>query len=259
MSDEFITFESVSQPLSKERIKELEEEHQALRKRMKLDEKGRHLKVAWADEWYTNGDYEAYARELFTFDRKVLVVREKESSKSKKPHVHMQGFQKGTDKDFERVVAKMKSNHPEVIYAREKTPDITPRPISEKKREVTDKGFQYIMKEKQVPIVNNLFTQEELDELHEASTEHVVCMKCRVKDVLGEYLDENPPPTFTSEERARNWLKSTQIAVMRRLKDKEEGYKVTQRYWGDDFCNAVIDRTTDPILESVVMDRFCRF
>lgn len=254
--DEFITFEDTLP--TRKRMRELEAEHQEIRARMELP-RGRHLKVTWADEWYKNGEYESYARGLFDFSKKVLVVREKDSSKSKKAHVHMQGYQKGTEKEFEKVVQEMKTKHPEVIYAKEKRPDYHPRPVTEKQAEVNEKGFQYIMKEKQVPIVANLFTEDELNALHKASTEHVQEVKCRVKDVYVEYIKENPPPPFVSEERAKAWLKSTQIAVMRRLKDKEEGYKVTQRYWGDDFCNAVIDRTTDPILESVVMDRFCRF
>lgn len=122
-----------------------------------------HFKVTHDQTW----DYKEIADKMFD-GPKVLVQYEKWSSK---PHVHYQGYTSYAPRTFENMKNELAAKH----YTREKTKGS--RPVKSVRKEVTEKGFQYLMKEGHAPEYSRGFTPDELDELAKQSVEYVKELK----------------------------------------------------------------------------------
>lgn len=119
--------------------------------------------------------------------------------KNENPHWHFQGYLAVSARDYDKRRAEIAAGHSKKI-ANPKS-----RPVKSAKK-CDETGFQYMMKEDKPNVVcYNLFTQEELDELHEKSAEHVDALK---NDVYHKLEEE-----FTIDKILRRTVKSKKRKV----------------------------------------------
>lgn len=144
----------------------------------------RHSKI----EYDPRVNWKEVCAKLFEDRYKYLCVAEKLDVNA---HVHLQGFTCMGDKEWDKLCRDLLADH----Y---KLQDPKARPIRHSRKEVTDKGFQYMCKEdpfgnKNI-LARNLFTDGELLELYEKSEEHVKELKEGLRDYLFQKvpLDEDP-------------------------------------------------------------------
>jgi hypothetical protein len=126
----------------------------------------RHLKIKYDPAW----DWEELCKNLFMPEEKYSAVAEHVSSNA---HVHLQGTTRLSPMQFKYVKTKWAQTR------WEKKLKPSARPFSEAKREVNEKGFQYIMKEgkNEQIFARNLFTDEELEELKNQSVAYRANLK----------------------------------------------------------------------------------
>ena len=153
-------------------------------------------------------DYEGIANSLYDGE-KVLVQSEKLSSNH---HVHFQGYTSLAPRTFGDRMTELFKTH----YMKEFNPKC--RPGHRAHRGIDEKGFQYLMKEGHQPVYQRGFTQEELDQLAEASKEHVKKMKESLRDWV---RDLNLKPTaFDDPEHLYNQILLKVDKEYLRVRDK---------------------------------------
>lgn len=134
----------------------------------------RHFKITYDPSL----DYEAICHRLFCSMHQWLCVLEKATTN---PHVHFQGFTNHTADMFKNICSELFRDH----WIRKQYPN--KRPVRHSLKPVDEQGFQYLMKEAgaaaSVLSKNNL-TDEELQELHEASDAYVDDMKTGLRKHL---------------------------------------------------------------------------
>lgn len=133
----------------------------------------RHLVAKFDQNW----DYKAICKKLFEKDMKYLATVEHLSTNA---HVHMQGYSRLEDTSFAKKITRLAATHWIRKMCNGK------RPVKQMKRPADVKGFQYMMKELKPPLVNNLFTMEELEEMKRNTTLYVNTLKTVVKDHIAE-------------------------------------------------------------------------
>lgn len=129
-----------------------------------------HLKCNYDPAW----DYPAIARTLFGHG-KCLVVAEKISTNA---HVHFQGITDLSHRQFEKAITELAATHWEKVLKP------SGRPVKRARRDIDEKGFQYLCKEDRPPLYSQGFTEEELQALRDASDAHVD----ELKHGLGDHL-----------------------------------------------------------------------
>lgn len=128
---------------------------------------------------------------VFPDPNRFLVVLHK--GKHENPHWHFQGETDLEPKDLDAYLKTLMATHSKRDVS-EKS-----RPIKRAKKSIDDTGYQYMMKEATPSVVASRgFTPEELDELHEASAEHVQALK----DTLLNYFEDNLDFKLDADERA---------------------------------------------------------
>lgn len=208
-----------------------------------------HLKVAWDSgiNWTT------LAQKIFHPEEKCLVMAEKLNAAT--GHVHMQGMCKLSERSLKRVREDLHNEHGLVKeYKRKKGVGFEKRPpiVSKRaKKAPDDKGFQYVCKEKNVPLYQQGFTQIELDLLHEASDKHVE----RLKRTCADMLDEKHKQGLILFTRAQDGIvlrNGTQEEAIKKLFDDclfhvgeahiEAGKDINPRYFKTQILNALVRR-----------------
>lgn len=153
-------------------------------------------------------------------DEKALVVLHK--GKHENPHWHLQGQTTLSPKDLVALVKSATEKHSKYIAA----PNA--RPWKQSKKDVNELGFQYMMKETPpVVVYSQGFTQEELDELHVASDEHVKGLKDSVYDYCAERVDLK---VKTVVEEASEEVKNYYNRKNKTTKEELEGRVRRARY-----------------------------
>lgn len=160
-----------------------------------------HFKATYDPSW----DYRAKTKEIFG-ENKCLVQIEKLDSNT---HVHFQGMTSLTDRMLEDRINALSNDHYAVkeykkafeewaaIEGNKLKKPTRPRPVKMARRDVDDKGFQYLMKEGHMPLYQQHFTVEELNKLAEKSAEHVDELKNGMKEYLhGRHYDAEPARAF---------------------------------------------------------------
>lgn len=116
-------------------------------------------------------------------ENKCLCVLHKEG-KNEIPHWHFQGWTSMTDKQTTAALKLIAEGHSKKIASPKS------RPVKQKKVEPDDIGYQYMMKEEKPEVVySSGFEEEEFEELHEKSKEHVQELKDNLLNYLEEHLD----------------------------------------------------------------------
>lgn len=145
-------------------------------------------------------NYEKIATSFFG-DEQCLIVAEKLSTNA---HVHFQGYTNKTDRQIEDSITALARGHFEVKHYNEelkrwndnekkgKKP-VRPRPVKMVRKEVDEKGFQYLCKEDRPPLFFRGFTPEQLSDLKKASDEHVEHLKSGLKDHLHSIKYDSQP------------------------------------------------------------------
>lgn len=106
-----------------------------------------------------------------------MVQREKWTTNA---HVHVQGLTSLSVRTFENKRGELAKNH----FSRKECP--RSKPVQHVRRECTETGFQYMMKEGHPPLFQKGFTEEEIEELKVASEEHVRKMKTNMQEWVKE-------------------------------------------------------------------------
>lgn len=124
-----------------------------------------------ANPYDPHQDYAAFAQAVFNPNEKILVMREA----AKDFHVHMQGEVLNM-----RTYLKRKAELTESHEAKKKNPKC--HPIKERTKPADCQGFQYMSKDlpNSVVIYKANITDEELNDLHQKSVEHVAEIKSGV-------------------------------------------------------------------------------
>jgi len=117
-------------------------------------------------------DYAHWAKEFFGNNKCVVSAVEHSSS----DHVHFIGYTDMNDADFAATLEELKEAHPK----KKKHP--TCRPVKKSDKEVTEMGFQYVMKTSAKPEYSQGFSAEDLQELKEKSDDHVHELKHGAKE-----------------------------------------------------------------------------
>lgn len=108
---------------------------------------------------------------------KCLVVLHK--GKNENPHWHFQGETELDESEIKKKLAEVAQGHTK------KVSNPNSRPVKRRKVDADDLGYQYMMKEDPPKVVYSRgFTEEELDELHEASKDHVEQLKNQLQYYL---------------------------------------------------------------------------
>jgi len=139
-------------------------------------------------------DPEEVAEELFG-DNQHLVVLHK--GKHENPHWHFQGYTSTTPGGVKEHLVALAAGHSKKIASPKS------RPVKRMVKEVTDVGFQYMMKEGvDSVVVSQGFTPEELEELHAKSEEHVASLKNQLYEYLEAHLTiDDVPKTVHGKAR----------------------------------------------------------
>lgn len=126
-------------------------------------------------------DPKGIAENLFGENQHLVVLHK---GKNENPHWHFQGQLAVSKAEYEKVVKKMADGHSKKI-AKPKS-----RPVKRALGNITDTGYQYMMKEDPpVVVCSRGFTEEELEELHEKSSEHVDELKAELRTVFQDKMD----------------------------------------------------------------------
>lgn len=122
-------------------------------------------------------------------DGKLIVAAEHLKSNA---HVHFHGESQLSDKEWTKQLALFKKDHPI-----KKIPGgANLRPTKEMKKPADDKGYQYVAKEKHQLYMQGI-TQEEFEELHASSTEHVEKLKKGMQDhIHAKHYEGTPANIF---------------------------------------------------------------
>jgi hypothetical protein len=130
------------------------------------------------------------SRQLYG-DNKALVVAEKLHVNA---HIHFQGYTDLTEQSFRNKLGVLTKDH----YMRRSLPGQPKYPVKCVKREADDMGFQYLCKEDPPNVLyKNHFTDEDIEELHEAS------------DLYTETLKDDLKTRLTTNEHLMNVVAST--------------------------------------------------
>jgi len=120
-----------------------------------------HIKCLYDPDW----NYGEIARDLFG-PNKCLVVAEKLCTNA---HVHFQGYCPHPDGTVEEFISDLANDHFVRKAPKVKNPEtgkeICPRPVKRARRDVDEKGFQYMCKEDRPPLYVQGFTDQELTDL----------------------------------------------------------------------------------------------
>lgn len=121
-------------------------------------------------------DPKQVATELFGTNKHLVVLHK---GKNENPHWHFQGELAVSEQHYDLVRKQMADKHSKKIAAPKS------RPVKAVKGEVTELGYQYMLKESPpVVVTSSGFTQEIIDELHEASVAHVDSLKQNLMTVF---------------------------------------------------------------------------
>lgn len=208
-----------------------------------------HLKVAWD----SSINWKDLAQKIFHPEEKCLVMAEKLNAAT--GHVHLQGMSAVSERKLKRIREDLHNEHGLVKeYKRKKSLGFAKRPpiVSKRaKKAPDDKGFQYVCKEKNVPLYQQGFTQIELDLLHEASDKHVE----KLKRTCADMLDEKHKQGLILFTRAQDGIKlhsGTQEDAIKKLFDDclfhvgeahiEAGKDINPRYFKTQILNALVRR-----------------
>jgi hypothetical protein len=159
----------------------------------------RHLVAKFDPNW----DYQAVCRKFFEKDMKYLATLEHLTTNA---HVHMQGYSRLADTSFAKKITRLAATHWQCKMSKGK------RPVKQMRRPADCVGFQYMMKELKPPLVNNGFTQEELEDMKRKTTLVVHGLKTVVKDYVSGAPDD--------------FIK----IALEKSKDKEQLIQVTTRW-----------------------------
>lgn len=126
-------------------------------------------------------DPKGVAENLFGENRYLVVLHK---GKNENPHWHFQGELAVSNAQYALVIKRMALGHSKKIAKPNS------RPVKRAKNNITEVGYQYMMKEDPAVVVcSRGFTEEELEELHEKSTEHVDELKAELRSVFQEKMD----------------------------------------------------------------------
>jgi len=134
--------------------------------------------------------WEEWAVKLYG-DGKLIVAAEHLKSNA---HVHFHGHSPLSEKEWAKVFDSFKKNHP--IKSIPGAANL--RPTKEMKKSATELGFQYVAKEKHTLYIQGI-SDEELEELRSASTEHATKLKNGMKDHIHAKHYEGAPADVFSE------------------------------------------------------------
>lgn len=130
-------------------------------------------------------DYESICKALFCTNRCLAMMEKKGGD-----HLHVQGECSLPDKEIDiylknNVIVK----HYRTIQAIEAGDPSLPRPCKRVRKEVTEKGFQYMSKDvpQSVLVYKQVFTDDDIQDLYEKSEAH----RAELQSKLGEYLSAN--------------------------------------------------------------------
>lgn len=148
-----------------------------------------HLKCLYDPTW----DYGEIARDLFG-PNKCLVVAEKLCTNA---HVHFQGYCPHPEGTIEEFISDLANDHfsrkAPKIKNKDTGKEVTPRPVKRARREVDEKGFQYMCKEDRPPLYQQGFTPEEVTELRAKADAVMLQYKKGLQEVVhGLELDLDP-------------------------------------------------------------------
>lgn len=135
----------------------------------------------------SQSDYKSIAVRLFEDNKCIVSAVEK--GKNGDNHVHFIGYTSLPEGDYTTVYEAIKKEHP---WHTQVQSDGTPRyskaqlnqVMRKSSKEVTQLGFQYVMKTSAVPEYSQGFEEGELDDLKEASDEHVKKLKDGPKELV---------------------------------------------------------------------------
>ena len=194
--------------------------------------------LAWAD----------YIKKIFLPDPYKCLVMAENLNKAT-GHVHMQGFTVRTERALKKIREDMHHDH--ALYKefqRKRAAD--PITMANKrlklstvsKRAPDDVGFQYVCKEKNVPLYNQGFSKEELAELHEKSNVHVQGKKQKIQEVYNNIMKENGLTQdlagCDNERNIEKFMDLIRYLVCEYY--RKAGQKLPMsRYFGDDMINAI--------------------
>lgn len=136
-------------------------------------------------------DYSTMCHELYG-ENKHLCVLEKIDINA---HCHFQGITNLTVRQYDDKFTELTSTH----YLRKQKTNA--RPVRhERQGKVDETGFQYMCKEDPPKILSkNGFSDEDIQQLHEQSAEHVAELKCGLKRKIHE-LSPGPDPEALHEK-----------------------------------------------------------
>ena len=160
-------------------------------------------------------------------------------------HVHMQGYTKRSERALKKIREDVHSGHSLMAeFKRKRAADPAYAAkhkriqlSSELKREPTEKGFQYVCKEVNVPLYSQGFTPEELADLHENSNVHNKQKKQAVADILEPLFQKGIAnfPTHDHETKMRSLVSACKVKVIEAR--VAAGQRISMRYFKEDILN----------------------
>lgn len=152
-----------------------------------------HFKI----ETCSSVDPVSVAERIFTTGRHLVVLHK---GKNENPHWHFQGETEIPGKELDALIKEFCTNHSKYIKSK------AARPAKRVKGDVTELGYQYMLKEDPPIVVSqNGFTEEDISELHQKSQDHVDSLKNQLRDYLYEIEDRKPCHNYDPKEAHRRW------------------------------------------------------
>jgi hypothetical protein len=216
-----------------------------------------HVKIPYCPQ--TN--FTAYAKKIFDPEPAKCLVMAENLNKAT-GHIHMQGYTRRSKKALQKIRQDMHDGHSLNLEHKRKCKESSAyaekhkrvKLSTEKKDACTERGFQYVCKEVNVPIYSQGFTPEELTQLHENSNAYVAAKKEAVRDIVDRLFD---PKHYDPQMIGNRGCEFPTVggvnfdAQMLRLYNhirwkvmiarRDAGHRVTSRYFKDDILNAMMN------------------
>lgn len=200
-----------------------------------------HIKITYCGR--LAGDYIIqWCAKLFDMNEKILVVLEK--GKGGGLHWHCQGTTTRSETWIKHHREKLCAKHSSTLEAKRqiahgKTP-AKHRLTSVSTQEVTQTGYQYMMKRGSQVIQQNKFTEEELEDLQAASEKHVEKMKRKVADHVKEAVDSGMLLFPRSIDEMPRFLSKAMMYVYDIMTEREE--KTSTRHFKSDLLRSLAEQ-----------------
>lgn len=136
-------------------------------------------------------DPEKVCTDIFSKNHRYMCVAHPKSKKKQagEPHWHFQGVSSLSEKELDGYITAMSVGHAK------RSMDPKSRPIKRVKKDVDEKGYQYMIRHGvESVVVSHMFTGEELAALVEASDDYVQEMKDDCLNHLDKYLSFTGTP-----------------------------------------------------------------